>query len=847
MSPTNEEAILLAEQLKGLVAQGGFNLTKWTSNSRDVLEHIPLEDQSKRVKERVLDAPLEDRALGVYWNVEEDELGFKVQEMAKPLTKRGILSMLSSVYDPLGIASPFVLGARKVMQELCRTKLGWDDQVPPVYQQQWRRWTQGLHEMAKIRVPRCLQPAGAIERQLHHFADASETAYGVVSYLRIRGDDGCVASTLVMAKSRLAPLKKMTIPRLELQAAILATRQDALLRRELGVDLACSQYWTDSTIVLQYIGNTEARYHTFVANRVAEIQEATQPEAWHHVPTQDNPADDASRGLLAQEISRPRWMHGPEFLRLAPEHWPALGKLPPLDAGDPEVKKPVVTSFTVQAPAKEHPVEKLVASYSNWSRLLRALACFTMAADVCRKKIAPTSEDRAEHVQKAEEALVAHVQARHYGQEIGVLTKGGKLDASSSLTRLGPVMKEGVLVVPGRLSNAHLPEQAKAPVILPSQHQAVEALVRHVHEKTAHSGQEYVLAELRRRYWVVGGSSLVKRVLANCLQCKKRRARPCSQQEADLPPDRVTPGEPAFSSVGVDYFGPIPVKRGRGQEKKYGCLFTCLATRAIHIEVADTLGADSFINCLQRFMARRGEPKLILSDNGTNFVGAERELRREMTAWNTGRIQDELNERGIRWLFNPPAASHMGGVWERQIRTVRKVLAGLTREQILSHEMLTTLLVVAKGIINNRPITPVSSDPRDLEPLTPNHLLIHRPVTALPGLFNEEDMKRNKRWRQVEYLADVFWRRWTKEYLPLLRQRTKWQEPQRNVREGDFVLVLEHQLARNQWPVGRVLDVRKGKDGLVRSARVRVRGNEIERPITKLSVLEEVLCEQPRE
>ena len=203
--PTSEEAILLAEQLKELVAQGGFNLTKWTSNSRDVLEHIPLEDRSKKVKERVLDAPLEDRALGVYWNVEEDELGFKVQDMAKPLTKRGILSMLSSVYDPLGIASPFVLGARKVMQELCRTKLGWDDQVPPVYQQQWCRWTQGLREMAKIRVPRCLQPAGAIERQLHHFADASETAYGVVSYLRIQSDDGCVASTLVMAKSRLAP------------------------------------------------------------------------------------------------------------------------------------------------------------------------------------------------------------------------------------------------------------------------------------------------------------------------------------------------------------------------------------------------------------------------------------------------------------------------------------------------------------------------------------------------------------------------------------------------------------------------------------------------------------------
>ena len=277
---TEEEAIVLTKQLKELVARGGFNLTKWTSNSQAVLREIPVEDQSKKVKERPLDAPLEDRALGVYWSVEGDELGFKSQQMAKPLTKRGILSMLSSVYDPLGIAGPFILGARKIMQELCRMKIGWDDRVPLEHQQQWERWTRGLEEMPKLRVPRCIQPFHAVERQLHHFADASEVAYGVVSYLRIVDAAGQVATTLVMAKSRLAPLKRMTIPRLELQAATLATRQDTLLRRELGLELSRSQYWTDSTIVLQYISNTEARYQTFVANRVAEIQDATQAEDW---------------------------------------------------------------------------------------------------------------------------------------------------------------------------------------------------------------------------------------------------------------------------------------------------------------------------------------------------------------------------------------------------------------------------------------------------------------------------------------------------------------------------------------------------------------------------------------
>ena len=230
---------------------------------------------------------------------------------------------------------------------------------------------------------------------------------------------------------------------------------------------------------------------------------------------------------------------------------------------------------------------------------------------------------------------------------------------------------------------------------------------------------------------------------------------------------------------------------------------------------------------------------MIRSDNGTNFVGAERELRREMAAWNHGRIQDQLNERRVKWLFNPPAASHMGGVWERQIRTVKRVLAGLTHEQILTHEMLVTLLVMAEGLVNNRPLTAVSDDPRDLEPLTPNHLLIHRPAAAPPGLFNETDLHSRRKWRQVQYLADVFWKRWTREYLPLLRQRTKWQDPQRNVSEGDLVLVLERQLPRNKWPMGRVTAVLQGTDGLVRSARVRTKDSELLRPITKLSVLEE--------
>ena len=239
---TISEAINLVSELKMLAAEGGFNLTKWTSNSPDVISKVPYSDRSKKAQERVLDTLTEDRALGVCWRVHEDHLSFPVQRMDQPLTKRGILRMLSLVYDPLGLASPFVLKARQIVQNLCRTKIGWDEPIPEMEREQWDQWVSGLQDMDKICVPRCLQPIPSVHKELHHFADASEVAYGVVSYLRVVTTDGCVSCTLVMAKSRLAPIKKLTVPRLELQAATLAARQNTLLRKELGIDLGPSTF-----------------------------------------------------------------------------------------------------------------------------------------------------------------------------------------------------------------------------------------------------------------------------------------------------------------------------------------------------------------------------------------------------------------------------------------------------------------------------------------------------------------------------------------------------------------------------------------------------------------------------
>lgn len=321
------------------------------------------------------------------------------------------------------------------------------------------------------------------------------------------------------------------------------------------------------------------------------------------------------------------------------------------------------------------------------------------------------------------------------------------------------------------------------------------------------------------------------------MTCRKLQSPLMEQKMSDLPRNRVTPAPP-FTYVGVDYFGPWKIKERRKELKRYGALFTCLVSRSVHIEVADSLDTDAFINALRRFIARRGLVREIRSDNGTNFTGADRELKACLDEMNQDRIKDMLSKYGIVWLFNPPSASNMGGVWERLIRSVRKVLSGLLYEHgnRLDLDSFTTLLCEVESIINSRPLTFVSDDPDDPQPLAPTHILTGKSTVILPppGLFQRDDVYLRKRWRRVQYLANLFWTRWRKEYLITLQQRTKWTTPRRNLRVGDVVLVKDENVARNQWPLGIVTTVESDNKGLVRSVVVKCQRSLLTRPINKL-------------
>ena len=308
---------------------------------------------------------------------------------------------------------------------------------------------------------------------------------------------------------------------------------------------------------------------------------------------------------------------------------------------------------------------------------------------------------------------------------------------------------------------------------------------------------------------------------------------------ANLREDRVTANKPPFTFVGVDFFGPFMVKIRRSEAKRYGCIFTCMTIRAVHLEVTHSLDTDSFLNALPRFMARRGKPEQIRSDNGGNFVKGNKEISSAISEWNHQKIDAYLLQNEVQWIFNPPTASHHGGVWERCIRTVQKVLNAILNQQILDDEGLTTLLCEVESIINSRPITQVSEDPKDLEALTPNHLLLLRSEIPLtPGVFQKEDLDSRRRWRQVQYLADQFWKRWSKEYLPMLQTRLKWLREQRNLSVGDIVLVVDDTCSRNAWPLGRIIETLPNSDGCVRRVKVKTKSGILMRPIDKCVLLE---------
>ncbi|XP_058448717.1 uncharacterized protein LOC131428686 [Malaya genurostris] len=850
-----QEAIQLGNEVKMIHSKGGFELRNFMSNEPEIARRVGAESEDG-YKSLELEKEGIQSVLGVKWIPRSDEFTYNLnlnaglQYILHPTyipTKREVLRVVMSLFDPLGLISFYLVHGRILMQDIWASGADWDDYINEELFHRWRKWVELLPLLNSLRIQRCYFPGATQDTyaslQIHVFVDASESAYSSAIYFRIEDRNG-PSMALVAAKSKVAPLKMLTIPRLELQAAVLGSKLLHNVQSMHPVSVGKRFLWTDSLTVLAWLRSDPRKYSQYIGFRVGEILSMTELREWRYVPSKMNVADDATKWGSGPEIkASTRWFVGAEFVLLPESSWPPLPES--LTTTKEELRSCSVHSLP-NIPFLN------VDRFSRWEKLLRTQAFIHRFVNnlkcVRARKPRETGILTQRELVEAERSLWKQAQQEFYSMEIRILQKtcgpplGHHLTVSksSSMYKHWPFMDEyGVIRKRGRITAPWIPYEAKYPAILPRHHKVTFLITDSFHRHFRHANQETIVNEMRQRFEIFKLRSLVARVSRNCAWCKIYAVKPNSPPMAPLPRARLTPFIRPFTFVGLDYFGPVLVKVGRSNVKRWVALFTCLTIRAIHMEVVHCLSTNSCVMAIRRFVSRRGAPAEIFSDNGTNFHGANKQLEKEIRE-RSKTLAAIFTNTTTRWNFNPPSAPHMGGVWERMVRSV-KVAVGTILEapRKPDDETLETIIIEAEAMINTRPLTYIPLQSADEESLTPNHFLLgcSSGVKQLPTSFIDSKMILRNSWKLAQHIIDGFWRRWLKEYLPVISRRSKWFENIKDVEVGDLVLVVDGAV-RNQWTRGRVEKVVTGSDGRVRQAWVRTTSGVLRRPVVKLAVLD---------
>ena len=397
----------------------------------------------------------------------------------------------------------------------------------------------------------------------------------------------------------------------------------------------------------------------------------------------------------------------------------------------------------------------------------------------------------------------------------------------------------------GRLAQSDHSNDLKFPILIDGKSHLATLLIRQAHTETMHGGPQATLSHLRQRYWITGGKKVITKVTQSCITCRRfaRRLASANPIMGDLPQERITQSRP-FTHVGIDFGGPISLKTSsKSVRKAYIALLVCFTTKAVHIELVSSLSTPSCVSALKRFIARRGKPACIYSDNATNFIGA----RNAMIALREILGNDKKNstasfiiQQGVDWVTVPLRARHFGGLWEAGIKSCKNHSRKVVGTQALTFEELYTVLTQIESIMNSRPLTPLSNDPNDVTALTPGHFLIGALLTALPdSVPNKETVSvtLKQRWLLTQQMVNDFWKRWSKEYLTTLNRRIKWKIQTRSLQVGDMVLVAEDNISPLQWPLARVMKTFLGNDDIARVVQIRTSKGTYNRPATKLHLL----------
>ncbi|GBO35440.1 hypothetical protein AVEN_98825-1, partial [Araneus ventricosus] len=789
-----------------LMLQGGFELRDWESTECET-EH-----------------GWETPVLGMKWNRQLDSLRVNMSWMNKlsleKITKRIMLSAAHKVFDPIGYTAPVMLCPKLMLQKAWKMPIGWDTEITGNLKKEFLQWFQDLKILEEIHISRWINVTAENLKHctIHTFCDASKEAYAAVVFLRLE-EEGSVKLSLLAAKSRIAPLRGGTIPRMELLAALVGARLTNSVIEALNWKEVKCYYWSDSTTVLAWISREE-NWSVFVRNRVQEIRKLSSPLAWNHVVGELNPADLPSRGCTATQLMSLRWWEGPKWLTELPDFW-RHGNILNEDTDEDEIEKEKLKSMKSLANT-ENIVQcnRIYSFFSKYQQIVRLVGWMLRFKHncLCTKEERTRGELTSSEFHKAELKLVLMIQHESFEGEEDKKLKGLAVF----------VEEDKILRVKTQIVNRRDKEDFRKPMLLPSNHEVVLKLIEHYHKKNLHCGLEILQNILREKFWILNGRKTIRKVVSKCVICKRYSSKRLEVDSGPLPENRVRDAA-VFQITGVDAAGPLFL---RGNQKAWVLLFTCAVYRAVHLEIITSLSTEAFLMGFRRFVARRGRCSTIYCDNGTNFVGAANLLHG--LDWNKIIKHGAIN--AIEWKFNPPTAAWWGGWWERLIRILKDLLKRILGQAQLLYEEMLTILCDCEALMNSRPLTYVSESDQ-LVPISPLSFLQDIKEWSTPDIDAIDHNSLNRRIKYRQNLQKDLRNRFRNEYLGLLVQRTKCRDT-RKLAVGDVVLVGADNCKRINWPLGRVTDIIPGKDEIVRLVKIQTSHSKLLRPVQRVYPLE---------
>ncbi|KAL1447894.1 hypothetical protein WDU94_012402 [Cyamophila willieti] len=614
----------------------------------------------------------------------------------------------------------------------------------------------------------------------------------------------------------------MTIPRLELLAALIGARLYSTVVEDYRLKDVQATFWTDASTVLAWLARPDNQWDVYVRNRVVEIKQLTENCMWRHVPGESNPADLPSRGCTPKKFVKSRWWEGPQWLLAAPEEWPQEEPTYNREEIQSELRKTIISAVVSPVEEPDTDWHKYFSSYPKLVRMVAWIRRFktnTMAKKQTGRL--PEPQDLTAEEFKLAEMTVFRLIQRESPAEMK------KMEGTQI------VNEEGIQRLKTKISYRNDDRDFCYPIILPAGHPVVQRMVLSVHQESCHAGSQMLLAILRQKFWLIGGRRTIRSILNTCIVCKRFSAHKVQADAIPLPEPRVRDAR-TFEVTGVDLAGPLFVKNDREELMKvWICIFTCAVYRAVKLELVWSLSTDSFTQALRRFISRSGRPEIIYSDNGKNFIGfynASRKL-------NWDEIAKYCATRKIEWRFNPPSAPWWGGFWERLIGILKPLLKRVLGNATISCEELLTILSDCEAVINSRPISYMSEEKSDLSFLTPNMFLHDIQESGVPeyDMVHTTDLTKRHKYRQ-EVVYELR-KRFRVEYLGQLQLLSK-KSVERTLEVGEMVLIGDENMKRLSWPVGRVEELITSKDNQVRVVKVRTAQGMVVRPVQRIYRLE---------